>query len=85
MAKSAFRTFLGRVIRARRKDLNISQESLGESADLHRTYVGGVERGERNIGLDNLQKISGALKLRLSGLIEAAERMFDRLKKGGDS
>jgi len=48
-------------IRKYRKKLNISQEELAERAGLHRTYIGGVERGERNITLDTLQTIAVAL------------------------
>ena len=46
-----------------RKKLNISQEELAERAGLHRTYIGGVERGERNITLDTLQTIATALNI----------------------
>ena len=48
-------------IKKYRKKIDISQEELAERAGLHRTYIGGVERGERNITLDTLQTIANAL------------------------
>ena len=52
--------FGGRV-RELRKQKGLSQEALALACDLDRTYVGGVERGERNISLVNIQKIAEAL------------------------
>lgn len=54
---------VGNNIRKYRKILNISQEELAERAGLHRTYIGGIERGERNITLDSLQVIANALNI----------------------
>lgn len=51
----------GRNIRKYRKLLGISQEELADRSGLHRTYIGGVERGERNITLDSLQVIAHSL------------------------
>jgi transcriptional regulator with XRE-family HTH domain len=48
-------------IRAARQKLNLSQEALADQCGLHRTYIGAVERGERNITLATLEKISNAL------------------------
>ena len=42
---------------------NISQEELGELAGLHRTYIGMIERGERNITLKNIEKIAKAFDM----------------------
>jgi transcriptional regulator with XRE-family HTH domain len=50
-------------IKKYRKNLGISQEELAERAGLHRTYIGGIERGERNITLDSLQIIATALNI----------------------
>ena len=52
---------IGLNIRIIREDRSLSQEKLAALAGLHRAYVGQVERGEKNIGLKNLQKIANAL------------------------
>jgi transcriptional regulator with XRE-family HTH domain len=56
---------LGNRIRQLRHKKNISQEELADKCSLHRTYIGGIERGERNPSLDNLGKISKALEVEL--------------------
>lgn len=48
-------------MRAERERIGVSQEELAERAGVHRTYLGGVERGERNIGLQNIVRIAHAL------------------------
>lgn len=59
--KNASLVKLGENIKHLRAERSISQEKLAELSSLHRTYVGGVERGERNISLLNILKISRAL------------------------
>ena len=54
---------VGERIRALRLQLNLSQEALGELASLDRSYMGQVERGEKNITLINVFKISDALEV----------------------
>jgi transcriptional regulator with XRE-family HTH domain len=51
----------GARVREERERLGISQEELADRAGLHRTYIGGVERGERNLGLLNVIRIARAL------------------------
>jgi transcriptional regulator with XRE-family HTH domain len=60
---------IGHRIRDFRIDAGLSQEKLGFACDLDRTYIGSVERGERNISVLNLRNISEALKLRPEDLL----------------
>ncbi len=64
---------LGLEIRKVRLAKGYSQEKLAEISGLHRTYIGGVERGERNIGIENLQKIADSLEIKVSELFQAIE------------
>ncbi len=65
-----YQIFLGKKIRAEREKKAISQERLGELAKVHRTYVGMIERGEKNITIQNLIKFAKALGLRVRDLID---------------
>lgn len=58
----------GQRVRACRTELEWTQEQLAEAAELHWTYVGQVERGERNISLRNMSRISSALDVDLAHL-----------------
>ncbi len=53
-----------------RKQKNISQERLAELAHVHRTYIGMVERAERNITLINMEKIANALEVEIADLLK---------------
>ncbi len=57
-------------LRKVRLEKGLSQEELGDIAGLHRTYVGSVERGERNISIDNMECLAGALGVELVDLLE---------------
>jgi transcriptional regulator with XRE-family HTH domain len=70
-----FHHFVGLAIRSERLKRGISQEAFAELVDLHRTYIGSVERGERNVTVDNLNAIARALEIKLSELIEIAEQL----------
>jgi transcriptional regulator with XRE-family HTH domain len=63
------RAQLGATVRKRRVALGLSQEKLAERADLHWTYIGGIERGERNVSLLNIVKIARALNTSPSRLL----------------
>ena len=63
------RAQLGEAVRKKRLALKLSQEGLAERADLHWTYIGGIERGERNVGLLNIVKIARALETTASQLL----------------
>ena len=65
-----FLVFLGKKIRIEREKLGLSQEQLGESAKFHRTYIGMIERGEKNITISNLRKLAQALKVQVRDLID---------------
>lgn len=78
MDHTAFRIALGRVLRSHRIGLGLSQEAFAAEVGVHRTYVGSVERGERNVSIDNLLRLAGALAIRLSDLIGQAEESVRR-------
>ena len=60
---------VGLNIRKIREEAGISQEKLAGLADLHRAYIGQIERGEKNIGLKNLEKIAKALGIEMEELL----------------
>jgi transcriptional regulator with XRE-family HTH domain len=67
-----FLSEVGRRIRERREALNWTQAELGERCELHRTFIGSVERGERNVAILNLRLIARVLRVSLAELL--AER-----------
>ncbi len=64
---------LGLAIREFRLSAGVSQEGLADRSGLHRTYVGGIERGERNVSFGNLLKLANALEVRPSELLARYE------------
>jgi len=58
-------------VRARRKLLGLSQEALAERAGLHRTYIGSIERAERNVSVDNIDRLATALGIDPVDLLKA--------------
>lgn len=67
----------GSIVRSRRLALGISQEELAARAKVHRTYIGSVERGERNISLLNIHAIANALGATAGELLTEADRLME--------
>lgn len=63
---------LGKAIRRRREAMKLTQEAFADLVGLHRSYVGFVERGERNLTLDTMGQISAALRVSLATLFKEA-------------
>lgn len=59
----------GKAVRRRRRELDLSQEKLGELAELHPTYISGIERGDRNPTLENIEKLAKALDISIAQLL----------------
>lgn len=59
------KTIFGKTIRKYRLNKNLSQEDLAELSGLHRTYISEVERGGRNISIENIYKICFALRIKV--------------------
>ena len=70
----ADRIKVGRTIRRLRLAKGWTQEELADRARLHPTYIGGIERGERNLGIDNVFKIARALGVHPSFLFGGSQR-----------
>ncbi len=70
---SNLRTGFASAVRSERSRRGWSQEDLAERAGLHRTYISEVERGLRNLSLDNIGRIANALEVTPSALFAAAE------------
>lgn len=64
----------GRAVQRLRKEAGYSQESFADAVGVHRTYMGAVERGEKNISLNNIERIAKALRFRTSELLAESEK-----------
>jgi transcriptional regulator with XRE-family HTH domain len=68
-AKHGARTVIGANLRRLRKSKGLSQETLADLAGIHRTYVGCVERSEKNISIDSLERLAKALNVEVGALV----------------
>lgn len=69
--KTTLRVSFGKIIRTRRRYLELSQKAMGEKMGTHETYIGSIERGERNPTLEIIVKLSEALGCRASDLLRS--------------
>jgi transcriptional regulator with XRE-family HTH domain len=77
------KSLIGKRIRDLRKQRGLSQEGLGWKAELHFTYIGAVERGERNCSIITLEKIAKGLEINIKDLFDSPDHKTDinKLKK----
>lgn len=68
MSKKKILIAFGDRVRELRKEKGLSQEELADKAGLHRTYIGMIERGEKNITLTNIEKTANALDIDIKKL-----------------
>jgi transcriptional regulator with XRE-family HTH domain len=72
--KSSARRIFAENLRKARLARKLSQEDLAELSGLHRTYVGSVERAERNVSIDNMERLSAAVGVSLPDLLKEVKR-----------
>ena len=72
--KSSARGIFAENLRKARLANKLSQEDLAEVSGLHRTYVGSVERAERNVSIDNMERLSAAVGVSLPDLLKEVKR-----------
>lgn len=64
----------GQAIRKFRTERSISQETFADMCDLHRTYISDIERGLRNVSIDNIDKMAKALNVKISDIFKEVEK-----------
>lgn len=72
--KNKIRVRFGKTLRRLRKNQGVSQEAFAAKCDLHRTYISDIERGERNVSLENIEKIASVLNVQVSELFREVEK-----------
>jgi transcriptional regulator with XRE-family HTH domain len=72
--RNSTRHILAENLRRLRLENGLSQEKLGELAGLHRTYVGSIERAERNVSIDNIEALARALDVSVVALLDEGRR-----------
>jgi two-component system, response regulator len=83
MAASQITSRFGASVRSLRHDLGISQEALAERADLHRTYIAGIEGGLRNVTLKSIDKLARALQVSTATLLWHTGESSGRMSSSG--
>lgn len=73
-AKPSARRIFAENLRKARLARELSQEDLAELASLHRTYVGSVERAERNVSIDNMERLAVSVGVSLPSLLQEGKR-----------
>ncbi len=73
-AKPSARRIFAENLRKARLARKLSQEDLAELASLHRTYVGSVERAERNVSIDNMERLAASVGVSLPSLLQEGKR-----------
>jgi transcriptional regulator with XRE-family HTH domain len=74
VSSESTKNWIGQRVRTLREAAGFSQESFAAACGMHRTYMGGIERGERNITVDTLMHIAAALEITVSELVAGIER-----------
>lgn len=74
-------TIVGNNVRKERQKRGLSQEELAELADLHRTYIGMIERAEKNVTISSLEKVASALNIDIRELFAPPDGIGSRGKK----
>ncbi len=80
MNEKSLAQVFGIVVRKIRSEAGLSQEEFAVQCQLHRTYIGSIERGEKNVTLETATKIATALKIKLSYLISYVEEEREKLQ-----
>jgi len=75
MNENEYKSALGKLIKHQRVKKQLSQEDYAAHVNLHRTYVGAIERGEKNLSFDNILKIAQSFDMTLSQLFKKAEQL----------
>jgi len=82
--EGALQQALGRNLRAQRTRMGLSQEAMAEHLHVHRTYIGGLERGERNVTLQTVERFSASLGMHPLDLLWDRERVAVLIDASGD-
>lgn len=71
-------SILGANVRTLRIKMNLTQEQLADKCDLHRTYIGAIERGDRNVSLKNIIRLADVLNVSPANLLETQSNIKEK-------